>query len=893
MKRNIFHLLLLFCLLGSCMKDNLPTQNTSGEVTLGYTFQDIQTMAVATQGETTLNDVYLMFYNNDDDTYATHQWAQVLGSGGSLSFPIPDVIQVGKSYKVLVVGNYDRYKAGGKSFDQYIEENSSKSYSKMKEDIYSQTPNQERITTPLPYCGTLVGADGEQALFTISEKGELPSNVSVKFNRVVCRIDVVNKVANKLNIKWVKVCNYRDQGYFFRTNAPKGQNVVKGISATPPTEGSYPLGYVHSPAPVSGRQDIRGGLYAYPNIVAFVTQSDAVSTYVMVAGYFQKAGEPENTTKLTYYRANVAVNGENQLLIPNTAYTIIINDVLREGGLGEEQASGEKSSSLDYTVGDQWQDGSNNSTSDGQGNFLTVNTKEVVLDSNAGVSKEVYVSVKSTATWNLAWVTPDSPFDFRVINATSFSITSKSSNSSSSLNQAVLKITVPGTSLSMEINVSQLSSADDVKILMVDGHTTDYTIEIPGHGANVRLQVLTGSASAKWTVSKGADNYSMIQDINIGGSHQEYITLTTGFNFYNFECTAKVIVIRNPSDQIPNLTITLKQKKADYLVALSPNINQIKIEGFSSDLGYRNGLVGGKGEKFTVKLADPTNYTCKVELKGEYNFNKDADAYLSINQQWSQLPATYSSVREQTKTVIEGLKDNQSFYLNTFRTGPGDPDIKLSLIITAVPNNPLGKSTNLTIPITITTNCSIGDVELGNGKMIADRNYGADPKSSWSIALNYTVSTIGNPPSNQNSMYRGNLVRIFQTSADQMELELLCQAHGKKNYSGEMSRNWRLPTNADFDYMSSFLCYSKERVFLVTRREDGDSSIGCYFPLSGTDDTSLPDQTAGYYWTSDFELLSDENTTHRYAMKFTKNMGNYFLSKSPGSYTLRCVRDDN
>lgn len=888
MKPIFFYLpiLLLTCLFGSCTKENLTsTQPGKGMISLSYTLDDLQTMATTPNtNEAQLNDVYLMFYNTADNAFVNHQLAQVI-SGGSLNFTFPDGVEPGKSYRVLVVGNYDSHKVGGKSFADYMAENSSRNYLQMKELMYSEKvigQVSKRVVTPLPYCGTLVGEDGQsEVALDISIKGEISMNMSVKFRRIVCRFDIVNKAAAKLRILGVKVCNFRSAGFVFHNDSPKG-NLVDGTIHPSPTTEPLSSDYVTVAAPSDGRQTIQGGLYAYPNIVSSVTQNDRLTTYLMIAGYY------EGSSVLSYYRANVAINGENQVLRSNNIYTITINDVMSAGSNDELKASGEGVKSLDYTIGNTWQDDSDNSISDGQGNFLTVSTNSIVLESEVGSPKVVRVSVKSTGTWNLTWVTPDSPFDFNIIDASSFRITPKTENSSSSLKNAVLKVTAPGTSLSMLINVSQLSSATNVKMLMVDGHATDYTVVIPGQGANMRLQVLTGSVSAEWTAS--ITEGDMIEGLSSAGSHQEYITFTTGFNFSGAERIAKLTVKRNPLDGVPNITITVKQKPTDYVVALSPS-GAVKINGFSTTRDDTNNQVRDQMKEFTINIADPDNYTCKVELKGNSDFNKNADAFLSLNRT-EQLYATYGFDYGQAKTMIEGLTNKQSFFLHTFRTGPGDPDINLSLIVTAVPKNSSGKSSYHIIPVTITTNCTLGDCQVQQ-YLVADRNCGAVTKYENDKGYNYTAATIGNPPSNRNTGFKGDfyIVGHTPTAIDQLTNE--CGRYGAQNYGGGMSKGWKVPTQAQLNIIASRVIFSKERAFILSDVKTSDHQpIGCFFPLSGTSFGAGNESFGtplGCYWSQDAKF-NGEQILGRYYSMFTTNRHLPSLNTQLEGLSLRCIR---
>ena len=228
------------------MSPGLPLRGRGG--TIDYSFDDLQTRSVAaTTAEKTFDDVYFVFYNSTTQAYAAYQKTSApMGNTGEGSFPlpIPEALTPGNTYNTLIVANYDRFKADGKTFADYIAENRSKDYGQMRRDMKSRAINRARVTTPLPLYGTLLGKDGEESLFTAPQPeatGKLP--VSVRFSRAVSRFDLRNRVADKLVIAWVKVCNYRDAGYFFHQDAPLG-DLVKGTAAAPPTDlNNLPDGY--------------------------------------------------------------------------------------------------------------------------------------------------------------------------------------------------------------------------------------------------------------------------------------------------------------------------------------------------------------------------------------------------------------------------------------------------------------------------------------------------------------------------------------------------------------------------------------------------------------------------------------------------------------------------
>lgn len=769
-------LLILITTTISCIKQQDDLIPDKGKFFINYSFDNPQTMGIpALINEQVLNDACLIFYK-EDGSYVTHSTTEVYSGSGSFPITIPDEIITGERYHVLVVGNYNHFPAAGQSIDDYIRANASKSYMLMREVMFSQSPASARMSTPLPFSGVLLGADGQESLFTGPTADARYLDVSVKFSRTVARFNLRNMVAGKLKIEWVKVCNYRNKGYFFHNDAPAGNGVIRGTANSAPQK-PYPKGYVTAPSASGGKQNFTsGGLYAYPNIVSYVTQNDELTTFLMIAGYYQKTGEPINTTKLTYYRANIALNEMSQVLKRNYIYTMVINDVKSEGSENEDGAMAEDSSLLDYVVVDDWEDNSGNTVVDDNGNYLTISRTNVILNSPAGESAVIKVAVKPGAVWNVAWLhNLEGVFKTERIDNNSFRIISTGVNDASFVKNGLLNVTVDGTALAMEIDVMQLSS--------------------------------------------------------------------------------------------------------QYVISVFPNYNNVHpliIEGFSSTPSNINGLVSSK--LFMVTLTNPAQYTFKVES----SFNKNADAYLSLNTP----TVTTSSYRENsvTKNLLTGGMNENIFYLHVFRTGPGDPVIRGNIKVTAIPAVDSGlPEQSLSFPVEIHTSCDIGDIKLGT-LTVSDRNAGTMSKTIVSAAPNYTNDPLH--PDNGNTDFKGLYSRFAQY--DNLGI---CRDHGTNNYIGADAVGWLRPTIHEIDVICKYMVISKERVFATSDTKTADNrAIGCYFPLSGQKEE--PNKIAGFFWSSmKHEVLPGSGIfSYPYAYMYPDNIGAEGSLDGKGEYSIRCVK---
>lgn len=891
-------LLPVLVLLAGCIREEFDFGfGAEGkEVTVNYSFDDLQTRSIAaTPAEKKVDKVYFVFYNSSTGGYVAWQGASVpagSGAAGSFSLNIPGALTVGSKYRTLIVANYDEYKADGKNFEDYIRANNSKSYDEMRRIMKSQSLARARVAAPLPLFGILLGQDGEESLFTPPAPNSTePLNVSVRFSRAVSRFDLHNMAADRLVIAWVKVCNYRDAGYFFHQDAPLGDAVVKGTATTPPSDpNNLPAGYVKAdlPLPDTNRQDMAdGGLYAYPNIASYTTQDDERTTCLLIAGYYQSETGGVNTSKLTYYRANVADAGLSQVLKRNYVYTVVINGVKRAGADTEDQAMSEKDRLLDYAVDDAWEEDNNNTVVDDKGNFLTVSRTSVVLNASANESAVLKVSVKEGLGWKLAWrENVGNNFKFEKIDDNSFRIVAAHENSTVFVNTAQLEVEATGITptpakpLKVTINITQLSTTGELEMLSVEGQTGTVEMSVPGQGTTFSLQVLTGGATGSWTTS--ADNYLsgfIGADYTKFGGNKGRIHIQFQPNVSNAPRSGTLTVTRSPAGSVPDVKIHFTQEPSKYLVTVFPNYGNdpLVVNGFSNDIGNPDGVV--RVVPFSVKLVDPENYTFKVES----GFREDVDAFLALTSPQNETKprqATYTG--SSAGTTLTGELDGQMFYLGIFRTGPGDMPITQSIKVTAVDRQTGLEVTErqFTFTVTIETNCRIDDVDLNDlGITVADRNCGAQLKQT-SPALNYANQE--NHPDHANTQFRGEYFTF-----DKDKLASRCAEYGDYNYDeSAMKQGWRPPARTEQEAMVKLVRFSKQRAFIASGDAVG-GYVGCWLPTSG-ELTKDPTKTSGLFW-------SGESPYSGVAYYMAVHAGTT-RSAGPGSnstalkFSLRCVR---
>lgn len=825
--------IILFCLLTGCIRPDFPETEAATRVfNINYSFDAPKTRAASTVAERELKDVAVLFYkaddrNPDNETYVACQAIDMpQGSTSSGSFPLqlPEGIKQGEKYKLIIIGNYDKYAPEGKSLADYAGQYATRTYNKMRKEIYGQlVPVDERVTTPLPFRGTLLDKNGYETTLTGPAPGTTSLGVSVKFSRAVARIDVVNLAADKLKIAWAKVCNYRNKGYFYNEYFLAG-GIVRGAAAAPPTAGEpYPAGYVTAGEPDDSEGHLRqnltsGGLYTFANTTEHPLQDDALSTCLLIAGYYKASGTADYSSELTYYRANVNESGNSQVLRPNYIYTLLINNVKKEGQKTEEDALAGKEKPLEYLVDDDWDSESVGTVTDDAGNFLTVSRTSVSVGSKANDAAVVQVLVKPGTGYTVGWNKPEDEnlFHLADVQGDRFSIVANSENETREgrTAKAVVRLTGGSAPLFINIDVLQLAAINDPTRLKVDGNVKDFEYTVPGEGANVSLQVLVGDPDVGWTATADAELQAFMGTSTLAGANEESIQIEFPVNGTGKERRGTLTVVRNPDDGEQPITVSFVQPSKPMLTIETPDYtgDTFTVEGFSSSTGISSNQGADVTKvRFNVTLADPLKYTYTIESSFDYW----SEAFLATNTYAAASVAWYSPQKPINK--IANQTNNQTLYLRVWRTGPGDADIKGTVTVTATPNPGTdGLEYRKTYHITIHTSCDIGECTIGN-LIVADRNLGAEGAGSY-VNIPYH-------PDIENINYRGTFYDLISLDGGLDP----CQ-----NYVGKPSdgrQQWRLPSYNELNTIMPQVILSKCRYFVLSKTMAPDGNfVGAYLP---------------------------------------------------------------
>lgn len=370
----------------------------AGEIRIEYSVdgeENVTRSVTATAAERLLKDVHVMFFNSDG-TFIACQKADVTAGTSFFSFPVPDGITEGVAYKTLIVGNASSWLPSASStFADYLETLPSKGYKNISDNLAAVSSSMIDASKGLPMWGEVYSSFGGASDFVLHKNntGSYYFNGHIVFYRAVCRLDLTNKVADKLVITRVKVCNYRAGAYYFLQNVPYG-NVTSAVDSGD--------GWVSVDAPSGSAQSVTAKLYAFPNTVSVVSQNDDQTTYLMIAGKYN------GSTTETYYRFNMAANGAKQLLQSNHCYTGVISNVT---GAGSDTPGGAKDATIpmfEYNVSDWYgnddiggggtQGGISISPKPPVGGFVieAFDTSRAIIANGIVCSKKITVSIPET-----------------------------------------------------------------------------------------------------------------------------------------------------------------------------------------------------------------------------------------------------------------------------------------------------------------------------------------------------------------------------------------------------------------------------------------------------------------------------------------------------------------
>lgn len=877
-------------IFSGCINDDIEVEDVDvppGCVKVNFTVPE---MSMATRGtaaeshECAIKDVHILFYDAAG-AYVDFSHSEVTGGASGFVFRVPSKLQAGAEYKTLVIGNSHGFiPTPYDTFDAYLQgQITGRSYSDARLKLCAAGGALNKSvagSNGLPMYGEFVNERGVAVPFIFTGDADTRYDVegTVRFNRVVCRVDINNLVAKHLIIDQVKLCNRRQGAYYFHQETLYGQDLSNtGLWSN---VGNPEL----SGDGLTATQSLDAELYCYPNSVPVVAQNDNATTYVMIKGYYQDG--VNNTTsnptaKATYYRVNLADNGSSQLLRRNHIYRLNITHVAKEGASTEEGAVSATAPLIRYSVNDVWTD-PNEATvvTDSKGNTLSISRAMVSFGYETAEAELVKVKVAGKdggLTWHATWVTDDmtvgdyAEFAMNSINNETLSIQTRSDNTTDFLRRARLKVWATGGSidpsspLTTYIDIYQFNRSGNMRILMVDNQVGTLSCQVPGEGGTMRFVVNTGSRNATYKAEWGENQPLNATLVNNGvGNNGATLEVAIPANTTGAERAFSVIVKRVEdgvtAESDPNpVSIQLTQPVTTKLYEISKNISTdskrpTRIEGYNPVL--YNGIANPYSPNFvsfSVKLYNPELHKFRVVS----NF---LDEDVSIFPAYSD-KSTVSNVNPPKNNTLTNLNSGSFVYVVPFATGPGDPTIPGSLTIDVLDadGNVLASEN---VYISITTDCIIEDILVFSNYsyyyVLTDRNIGVprydadgnkvpalfytqnNKTETWNNQGHWRQSQFGPDAMNHSfSEYRGALFNIPMAATDasaakQMFMSDNTSLDGSEYlYNAENIKRWTT-YDANFFGVDNQIGMSKGRhyIFQLEVKEVGPprkgNHIGCW-----------------------------------------------------------------
>lgn len=877
----------LLPLLGAACSDDYSdpaTNHGSNRLSVPYRVDGEMSLSrgmIALDHEKAVDHAYILFFEESGDNannYATS--ARMASAGSRLEFPIPEDLKPDTRYLTLVVANADSYlPAGMTDFNAHLSDLTKDMTGKTRENfaavLTAHFTGQLTASNPglLPMWGRFTDNSGKETAFTFSRSGgeAVTCDGEFFFSRSLSRIDMLNLVPDKLEVAYVKVCNYRDAGLIFHDGLNAGSVVtLKKASDAPKGDGSD--GYITVNAPDAGKnvQRLEASLYAFPNVVNTCVQNDRSTTCLIIAGYFTEDGK-ERDTELTYYRFNLANVGESQVLKRNYAYTAVIKGVKRRGASTDYGAYDDKMPIFEYDVDDEWQITDDNYVSDADGNFIVVSKSHLTFSGEASEAEniELRVSTSPKMTWELEAVNEpgneNDKFQWSKLSDEALKVGPRENNATQYVRFGYLQVvatnTETGKQVKMPIYLQQLSLKYDIKMLTVNGNTGTFTQELPPSGGAVYLRVVTGGNTNNW-VAVDVDNEIESWDKDAtwtkrGGNNTE-LMISVPANISGNERTATLRVSLDPKDDnVLPVTILLHQGTSDQWFAISPQpgADGVSIDAFSTIAGYPNGVVPGTSRGFRVTL---TNKSYRFKVTTSFNQGRDVRLSKNVNLEGRNAQSTHE---EFTPEPLEGLESGTMFYINPFRTGPNDPTIKGTVTVTVYdPANPTIAKEE-TFGVNITSGPSLLYDVVIDDILVADRNIGHQSRMTGEDGKPFMVrnfyesdmvkiySSGADLAENINSSYNdsgkrydpgsdwneGNGEKIYTTSENQISAVFSKLSNAAvdwwKNYHLDPEQTfsafyktdtkWNIPSTSQMEKIKNNVRFSKWRIFLVSDIGEG------------------------------------------------------------------------
>lgn len=899
-------------LTASCDRDDTFTAKLpagDGILEVDYRFDGGMPLSrgMATQPhETDLRQAHILFFNPDDadtdpGTFVGYSTVAVPGGKSKFSFDPPETLLDGVKYRVIALGNGDSFVPDGSgSLAEWL----STYQGTYKDALGELTAVHSGIftrNTPgvLPMFGNWVDENDRQLTFTISRNAEGVVTVTEKgaflFSRAVCRFDIHNLVGHLLKIESARLVNTRNAGLYLADGINAGDVEPLSTSISKPagdgSDGYMPVTTDMTPG-VTTTQRLEASLYGFPNTVNTTVQNDKSTTALIIAGYYYDSEKGTYDDKLTFYRFNYANVGESQALKRNYCYRATIKGVKRRGADDEKGAYNDSSPIFDYDVDEEWGTTDDNFTSDKDGNFLVVSKTHLTFDGDANESDfiELRVSTNPELTWTVEPVDEEgnenTKFTFEKLDNNSVKCGPNEKNETDYVRYGYYQIRAvnpkTGADLKMKVYLMQLSTKYNVKTLTVNGNTGEFEQLLNPMGGSVLFKVVTGSNDNPWDAVDSGDHLMNwdtqgIYFTNHGNNNTTLeIRVPANITGETREATLIVSLTNDPDNKVKPVTIKLKQEPSPQLMDIInfPASGEIILECLDLSDGNPNGIA--QYRSFPVRLTDPANYRYEVTS----NFDKDIDLVLSYKENVGPLSlhpvyADQSAGHRHDDKLTE-CEHGNAFYINAFRTGPGDPEITGTITVKAYnPSDPNARTEERSFTVKLhSEKCNVNDVVILNGEsniLLADRNLGAvsriQPDGVIATARYYSTDDFfkitgltGQLDPTKTDNYLGIVQDNTYGSKNNTEINF-CNSNIKvtdcpqlffsdnNHVNSFYAENvWKCPTSAEWNTIIPKIRFSKWRPFVLSDLKDKSSGkelpVACWLPYRKTEKKNNNDMPA-------------------------------------------------
>lgn len=787
--------------LASCSQDTfeapiVPVESNDGQISVLYEVEgDIPlTRGIAAlEHEKSLEHVYILYFDHSDsDRFAGCTKAQASSGSSTIKFDPPEEIKENTQYRLLVVGNSDRYAGENlNSFSSIISAfTDNDDYVNVRGKLLAYSGTSVTEPESLPLCGRFVDPTTDDELyfnFTRTSEGiQFPYGEGksiFRFQRAICRVDIHNLVANVLDIRYVRLVNTRDAGSYFFDGMNQGNYHELKFEADAKSPGFIALPEKSDDEKL---QRLEAKLYCFPNTVNTCLPNDQKTTAAMIAGYYIDPETGVKDNEMTYYRFNISNAGEAQSLQRNYCYRATIKGVKRRGKTDELEAFNEMSPIFVYDIGEEWNTDDDNVVTDEHGNFLVVSKSLLTFSGDQSGADVVKLTVNTSEgmEWEIEMGDESTKyFQARKIEGQpgekiqAFTCGPKQTNHSDYYYEGSLMIVAKnkntGSVLRKEVRLVQLTTSGDVKCLIVNDYTSSFAQEVSKYGQTISYKVITGNPTNKWKATdvKGTMNgWSDRVNFTTEGTNGNYFTITFPSNIgiersvdieFSFDCGDP-----EANKEVKPITVTFRQEFCQSPLTIDgwPASGEMTLDCFDARPGleYANCVV--QSREFRVRLQKPEEHYFTVTS----NFDKYRDLTLSeydgrvgFNHEiYSIHPGlSYLSAESSNYTVEKDEPDesqysnklemrtaqNNAFFINAFRMGPGDTTIEgtITVQVKDKDNNDVrdGKLV-LTVRLQVPSDeYMINDVmikndigaEFGNNEngwiYVMDRNIGCKPRN--------------------------------------------------------------------------------------------------------------------------------------------------------------------